>query len=150
MPNDGSYTLEIRADGVYLGAVSISVNTDSDTPTGAVIRGYGLVYHEADEYYSYDEITYLTASQDIYLDTYLSGYAYVRFSEDKTFAGVSYQPIREYYDQELTLSESNGVKTIYVQFKQTSGTESAVYTWNCKKVDSLASPAIVRADIPTE
>lgn len=147
MLNDGSYTLEIRADGVYLGAVSISVNTDSDTPTGAVIRGYGLVYDETEDAYFYDEVTYLTASQDIYLDTYLSGYAYVRFSEDKTFTGVSYQPIREYHEQELELSAGNGVKTIYVQFKQTSGAESAVYTWSCKKVESLASPAIVSAEI---
>ena len=56
---------------------------DSDTPTGAVIRGYGLVYDETEDAYFYEEITYLTASQDICLDTYLSGYAYVRFSEDK-------------------------------------------------------------------
>ena len=145
--DDGSYTLEIRADGVYLGVVSISVTADSDTPTGAVIRGYSLVYDKVEDSYYHEEIIYLTASQDICLDTYLSGYAYVRFSEDKTFAGVSYQPIRQYYDQKLRLSEGNGVKTIYVQFKQSSGTESAVYTWSCKKVDSLASPAIVSAEI---
>jgi len=145
--DNGSYTLEIRADGVYLGAVSLSVNTDTDTPTGAVIRGYSLVYYEAKDTYYYDEIIYLTAAPYVCLDTYLSGYAYVRFSEDKTFDGVSYQPIREYHEQELKLSDGNGVKTIYVQFKQTSGAESAVYTWSCKKVDSIASPAIVSADI---
>lgn len=144
---DGSYALEVRAGGVYLGTVSISVSESTDTPAGAVIRGYGLVYYASGDHYSYDEIYYLTDSQKIFLDTYLDGYAYVRFSEDKSFEGVSYQPIRQYYDQELTLSAGNGVKTIYVQFKQSSGTESAVYTWSCKKVESLTSPAIVSAEI---
>ena len=86
-----------------MGTVSAYLTwNDGELSQDPTIRVYGLVFDG--QYYRYEEIVYQTASDTVALGTYLPGYAYVRNTEDANFAGVDYRPIREYYDQELTLS----------------------------------------------
>lgn len=144
---NGSYTIEVWAGEEYLGAVSCYISWNGSESGGSTIKGYGQVYRADNDSYYWDEILGLTDSEDICLYTYLPGYAYVRYSENKSFTGVDYQPVRSYYNQKLTLSSGNGTKTIYIQFKTTNGTESQVYAWSCQKVDALPTPEIVSADI---
>lgn len=150
MPADlvgGSYNLEVRLDGAYLGTVSGYVSgPGTDTAAGAYIGGYALTADE-DGYFSYREITYFAAADRVYLTTYLADHAYVRYSEDASFTNVSYQPIRPFDEQELILSQGSGIKTVYVQFRTTSGSESAVHTWRCERVEKLADPAIAEAAV---
>lgn len=142
----GSYTIEVQLDGAYLGTVSVYLSWDDEgLSQGAVIQGYSRVFDG--QYYQYEEIVYQTASSTIALATYLPGYAYVRYSEDQTFTDVPYKAIREYYDQELELSEGLGEKTIYVQFRNSSDQESQIYQWKCQRVESLDAPAIVSAAV---
>lgn len=144
LPN-GSYMLEVYADGSYVQTVSVYISWNSDDASAIVIKGYQEFY--TGEYYTLEEITYQTDSAEVYLYTSNPDYAYVRYSENSNFGGVSYAPIRDYWDQYLTLSAGNGVKTIYVQFRTTSGTESDVYTWTCEKVSEVVEPEIVEAKL---
>jgi len=141
----GYYTIELWWDEVFLGAVGCSVDKSETSVTGPVIRGYA-----ADSDKNLNEIEYFTDADIIYLQTYLDGYAYVRYSENKAFSKVDYQPIRDYYDQPIELSEDNGKKTVYVQFKNSAGDSSDVYTWTCEKVESLETPQIIYADIKVD
>lgn len=146
MPEDlteDSYTVEVRENGVYVGTVHYYVSEDENV-AGVVIKGYSI---DEGETWETSEIVYQTTAERIYLETYAPGYAYVRYSEDSGFEGVSYQPVRPYYDQYFALSSGNGIKTIYVQFRMTDGTESPVYVWCCEKVAAMADPAIVSAAI---
>lgn len=150
LPSDlanGFYTVEVMADGTYIGAVScyISWGSDEATVDGPDIRPQHRVQY--DEYWNYEDILYFTDADKIALKTYMSGYAYVRYSEDKSFKNVSYNPVRDCYDQEMTLSSGNGEKTIYVQFKNGKGEESSVYSVVIKKVEAVAEPKIVSAKI---
>jgi len=141
----GSYAMDVKVDNVYLDTVTFNVSEDaSSSSSDAVITGYAYQrIQTGEEEYTreWTEVTYLTESSEVYLTAYLKDHAYVRFSEDKTFTGVSYRSIRE--DMYCKLSDGNGEKTIYVQFKKSSGEESRVYSWTCKKVDSIVDPAIV-------
>lgn len=142
---DGSYIVEIKEDGMFVGTVNCYIAAEDEEATNVVISAEGLREHE--DYWQLEEIIYQTESDVIYLTTYLPGYAYVRYSEDENFTGVSFKPIRESYDQPLVLSGGTGEKTVYVQFKKTAGTTSAVYSWSCEKVDAVVAAAIVGTDI---
>ena len=143
---EGSYTIEIQCGESFLGTISVHLSWgDAEAAESPTIEGYARVYDG--EYYQYEEIVYLTVSRDVALTTYLPGYAYVRYSENRNFDGAEYRPIREYYDQTLELSEGYGEKTVYVQFKKTNGTESPMYQWKCRLVSSLEDPAIVSAAV---
>ncbi len=144
LPN-GSYTIEVQQDGVYIGAVSCYISWNTAKNQGPAIKGYYEVRNGS--YYNLEEILYFTDRNTIYLQTYLPGYAYVRYAEDKSFAGVDYKPVRDFYDQSLTLGDGDGVKTVYVQFKAADGSQSAVYSWTCNKVAELEVPAIVSAKL---
>lgn len=142
---EGSYIIEIQGEDTYLGTVSAFLSWEgTEASQGPMIRGYGLVAEGSNQY---EEIVYQTASDTVALATYLPGYAYVRYSEDANFTGVDYRPIREYYDQNLTLSEGNGEKTVYIQFRKIGGEESPVYQWKCQRVDAVDQQTIVSAEI---
>ncbi len=131
------YSLEIWSGDEYIGAKNFTV---SETPTDTLsIIGYDPE--------TYDKIVYQTSSSSVYLMTILSGYSQVRYSENRAFSGVNYAPIKSYSNQEYTLSSGNGVKTIYVQFKNSAGRESAVYSWSCEKVQEIKKPEILDAYI---
>ena len=147
---EGDYALDVRVDNVYLDTVTFDVSADNEpsAPTDAIItaESYRLVQIGENAYErEWMQVEYLTESSELYMSAYLKDYGYVRFSEDNTFKGVSYQPIRN--SMYFELSDGNGEKTIYVQFKKTAGEESAVYTWSCKKVDSVADPAILSVSL---
>ena len=78
--------------------------------------------------YSYENIKYITPSKEIMLSAYKSGYAYVRFAESG-ISSATYVPIRS--DIDFTLSDGEGTKTVYTQFKKSSGAESEVYSYSC-------------------
>ena len=138
----GSYSLEIRLDGAYLGIVSCYLGSYNDVD--CVVRGYN-------EYSAgQGEIVYETVSNTIYLQTMLAGYDEVRYSEDQKFSGVEYRPIRERYDQSLKLSSGTGKKTVYVQFRNAEGAESAVYVWCCYKVNQLTEAKVIDAWIEVD
>lgn len=146
LPN-GSYNIEVRENGTYVDTVSSYIfRTEEEAVTSeVVIAGYELI--DDDARWDYVRIRYQTAAEKIYLATHLSGYAYVRYSEDSNFSGVSYRSVRDYNDQSLTFSDGNGKKTVYVQFKKTDGTESQVYSWSCEKVSAVSEPKIVDAAV---
>lgn len=144
LPN-GSYTMEVYADGAYVRTVSVYISWNGDDSNAVAIKGYYEYY--TGQYYNYEEIIYQTGSDTVFLYTSNPDYAYVRYSEDSNFSGASYAPIRDYYDQYLTLSAGDGVKTIFVQFRTTAGAESDVYTWTCQKVAEVFDPTIVDAKL---
>lgn len=125
----GSYYLEIRKDGQYLSTVYVSMRQ-----SGLSIMGYETGSNGGEEIY------YVTKSSTIGLQTALPGYAYVRYALNANPTGT-YQPIQSYYNQQLNLG-ADGEKTVYVQFKKTSGQESQVYTWKCRKDSTLPDPKL--------
>ncbi|GEM_PF-1789761 len=139
LPSDlsnGSYTLEIYAEDKYIGAINLYVDWNAKDDSVCTIKGY-------DD--QLGEILYQTDSGEVYLYTYNPGYAYVRYSEDADFGGADYTAIRQYRQQKIMLSEDDGIKIIYVQFKTSLGEESRVYTWTCEKVTEIIEPTIVKA-----
>lgn len=132
---NGYYSLEVSLDGSFLGAVGLSVN--STNTSASPVRGYN--------WGNGGEIVYETTSEAVCLLTSLPGYDEVRYSEDRSFAGADYHPIRERYQQKLTLSSGNGLKTVYVQFRTLDGSESEVYTWTCCKTDHVSGTNILGA-----
>ena len=132
----GSYYLEIAVDGSYLGTAFVSW-----TQSGVSITGYAV--DEATNRTTV--ISYLTTASTIQIQTILPGYAYVRYALGVEPTG-EYQPVRESYEQTLALG-ADGEKTVYVQFRKADGTESQVYTWKCKKVASLETPAFVSVSV---
>lgn len=128
-PN-GSYSAEIYANGVYLGAINFSISwKDADDGSATI-----AAYHEQNG--SYSTFDYFTNSNIVYLSTFMPGYSYVRYSEDINFDGTPYAPIKRFIDQPLKLSDGSGQKTIYIQFKNTAGDESTIYTLTCEVSES--------------
>ena len=124
-PN-GSYSAEIYANGVYLGSINFSISwKDADDSSATIVA-----YH--DQNGSYTTFDYFTSSNTVYLLTFMPGYSYVRYSENISFDGTSYAPIKRFIDQPLKLSDGPGQKTIYIQFKNAAGDESTIYTLTCE------------------
>lgn len=150
---NGSYTLAVWEDNIFIGTTSFYVSWGNDTDTDMpdpLILGYEKIYNEEEGYYSYSEISYLTSNREVAFQTYKAGYAYVRFSEDKsTLTDLAYSPVRDHPNQELTLSQGSGQKTVYVQFRKTEGMESPVYTWICELKESGEVYEIVSAELST-
>ncbi len=140
---NGSYTVEVRSDGFYLGTVYLHINWNSDDIIKCIIKGYHLQYDGT--YYRMVEITYQTTNEEIYIYTNNPGYSHVRYSEDISFSDATYSTVRQYYNQPFKLSDGNGTKTIYVQFKAPDGKESEIYTWSCEKVEKIIEPSIIDA-----
>lgn len=132
----GSYILAVFAGGTFIGSDNVYID-QTHRSAGVVIRGYHISNND------FEEIIYNTDSSIIYLHTSHPNYAYVRFSESSSFSGATYRPIRQHYNQSLMLSEENGLKTIYVQFRSTAGEESGVYIWKVDKVSEIVEPTIV-------
>ncbi len=140
---NGTYTMKVYADGVYLGSEYVYVSWNSDVSTTAIIKGYHL--QTVEDYVTLKEINYQTDKDQIFLYTHFPGYSHVRYSEDESFEGVNYSSIQEKNRQQLTLSAGDGLKTIYVQFKSPTGVESKIYALNCEKVTQVIVPKIIEA-----
>ena len=139
LPN-GNYEIEVYVDGTYIGVTGCNIrwNADAVKPT---IKG---TYRDPETGYSKD-IIYEVPTNIIFMETVLTGYAYVRISEDEGFAGAAYQPISSRIT--FRLSDGEGEKTIYVQFKKADGEESTIYRWGCKRVAEVVTPEILSAEV---
>lgn len=125
------YTVEIRTEDAFIGRLNYQLGWGEDDGSVCIIRAYPSTGGSS--------IKYVTDATVLRLETSLEGYAFVRYSEDSSFSGVEYAAVRNSWNQQLTLSPGNGEKNIYVQFKKSTGEESKVYVWTCRKVDSLDS-----------
>jgi hypothetical protein len=112
---EGSHTLQVRerdALGNWSEPGSYSVIVDTSLPTGTIVI-------DGDAQYSHSTETTLTLLPD---DGLGSGVAQVQFSNDG-LAWSGWEPFN--LSKRWTLSEDDGLKTVYVQFKDAAGNVSA-------------------------
>ncbi len=115
--SDGAKNVWVKFvdDGGNTTIVSNSIVLDRGRPTGSVVINNN-------DSYTTDRNVLLTLSAS---DS-TSGVEEVRISEDSRFSGVTFETYREL--KNVVLSEGEGEKTIYVQYRDRAGNLSEIYS----------------------